>query len=97
MLGPYNFISYCKEDRNNDHNQFFNIGGLNDDFAISYEDVVQGFADHVYPWLNVQDQEAPVPAYNKMSSACSHLLNTIAVEGVATKAIVSVTEISRTR
>lgn len=79
--------------------QHFVIPGPHGNMDLQYGETNTGFAEHVYTWLGVQDA-APggiVNMSNEMSAAWAHLIETVAVEGVVTKAISTVAEMTRTR
>lgn len=77
----------------------FNISGPAGDMDLAYGVANGNFADHVYTWLGVNgNAEVQVPNREMdMQNAWEHLTSTIAVEGVITKAIATVAEVSRTR
>jgi len=79
-------------------NDIFRIPGPQGNIDVHFGLVDDGFADHVYEWLGIDHAAvATVDMSNEMSAAWSHLIDTIAVEGVVTKAIATVAELTRTR
>lgn len=83
----------------NRNTQQFVIPGPNGSLDLEYGVANTAFALHVYQWLGIHEDEQAgvVNMSDEMSAAWAHLIDTIAVEGVVTKAIATVAEMTRTR
>jgi len=65
---------------------------------LQYGEVNADFTDYAYTWLVMGTEDADiVNVSNEMSAAWGHMLDKVAVEGVATKALATVAELTRTR
>lgn len=78
--------------------QDFTIPGPNGSLVLHYGQNNEDFAEHVYEWLGIQDHNVPIPDMTKeLAAGWTHLIETIAVDGVVTKAVSTVAELTRTR
>lgn len=99
--GNYTSILLAVVDKvgTNNNNEHFYVP-VDDEHTmdLTYGDTNHDFAKMVYRWLGLMEGDFHIPdRTNEMSLAWSHLIETVAVEGVVNKAIANAVELSRTR
>lgn len=78
----------------------FAIGNVDQELVLQYGVPNGDFTLHAYSWLGRAGPEAIMEVPDRsadMSNTWSHLLDTVTVEGVATKALATASELTRTQ